>query len=306
MMPKIEYIQRRFSPRSLAVIKVADAIISEYKAQGFELTLRQLYYQFISRDVIPNTMKSYKNLGSIINDARLAGYIDWSAIVDRTRELRGVQHWERPEDIVEAAANSFKVDRWEGQEERPELWVEKDALVGVFEKACRSLDVDYFSCRGYTSQSEMWEASQRILRRFNDSQQRTVILHFGDHDPSGIDMTRDIVDRITMFIEKDEDNGVPDANEVFEVRRIALHMEQVKKLKLPPNPAKMKDPRAYDYIERYGHQSWELDALEPKILVGLTNVSVARVVSDLELMRKKEKEEQDGQARIRKSAKRGL
>jgi len=306
-MPNIEYIPKRFAPKSEALIRTANQIIEEYEAQGFKLTLRQLYYQFVSRDIIPNTMKSYKTLGSVINDARLAGRLDWSAIVDRTRELRGVTHWDRPEDIVQAAARSFKVDRWEGQEVRPEVWMEKDALVGVFEGVCRSLDVDYFSCRGYTSQSEMWEAGQRIMNRYEETGQKTLILHFGDHDPSGIDMTRDIKDRLKMFVEKgsDFDDSV-DWDDACEVGRVALHMEQVRSLKLPPNPAKTTDSRAADYIEKFGHQSWELDALEPKHLVGLVTTLVKGAVSNKALMEKKAKEELSGQNRILEAAKKGL
>lgn len=197
-MPKIQYKRFKFRPATLAMIQKADEIIAEYAEQGFDLTLRQLYYQFVSRDLIPNTQKDYKNLGSIINDARLAGLIDWETIVDRTRELRSLSHWNGPKDIIAACSTQFNVDRWQGQPYRPEVWIEKDALVGVFERVCRELDVPLLSCRGYTSQSEMWGASQRLLRN-RRNKQKPIIFHFGDHDPSGKDMSRDITDRLEMF-----------------------------------------------------------------------------------------------------------
>jgi len=162
-MPKIKYQDFQFRPATLALIETANRIIAEYQAQGFDLTLRQLYYQFVSRDIIPNTQQSYKNLGSVINDARLAGMIDWETIVDRTRELRTLPHWNDPSDIVDACAGQFNLDRWKDQKYRPEVWIEKDALVGVFQRVCRELDVPLFSCRGYTSQSEMWVGAQRML-----------------------------------------------------------------------------------------------------------------------------------------------
>ena len=99
-MPKIKYKDFNFRPATLAIITKANEIIAEYSAQGFDLTLRQLYYQFVSRDIIPNTQKSYKNLGSVVNDGRLAGLIDWSAIVDRTRELRTLPHWSEPGEFI--------------------------------------------------------------------------------------------------------------------------------------------------------------------------------------------------------------
>src|SRR5258707_4874441 len=200
-MPLIKYRNFRFSGATLAMIAKANEIVEEYRGQGFDLTLRQLYYRFVSRDLIKNTQKEYKRLGGIVNDARLAGLIDWNSIVDRTRSLRALPHWDSPSEIVESCAAQFNVDRWEGQPYRPEVWIEKDALVGVFERVCRELDVPLLSCRGYTSQSEMWGASQRMLahsrnRNGRRTGQTPIVFHFGDHDPSGKDMSRDIVDRL--------------------------------------------------------------------------------------------------------------
>jgi hypothetical protein len=265
-MPKIKYQEFSFRPATLALISTANQIIAEYQAQGFDLTLRQIYYQFVSRDIIPNTQKSYKNLGSVINDGRLAGMIDWNAIVDRTRELRTLPHWSDPSDIVGACAGQFNLDRWDGQKLRPEVWIEKDALAGVFERVCRELDVPLFSCRGYTSQSEMWVGAQRMLKYRKDGQ-TPVIFHFGDHDPSGKDMSRDITDRIELFTGK---------NLKFE--RLALNMDQVEQYDPPPNPAKITDSRANAYIAEFGNESWELDALEPSVLEALVRSAIDGVV----------------------------
>ncbi len=265
-MPKIKYQDFNFRPATMALIKQANAIIAEYSAQGFDLTLRQLYYQFVSRDIIPNTLQSYKNLGSVINDARLAGLIDWDTIVDRTRELRTLPHWSDPSDIVEACSTQFNIDRWATQKYRPEVWIEKDALVGVFERICRELDVPLFSCRGYTSQSEMWGGSQRLLRNIK-SKQTPVIFHFGDHDPSGKDMSRDITDRLELF-----------TGRALKFERLALNMDQVEQYGPPPNPAKITDSRANAYIAEYGGESWELDALEPTVLAQLVRDAIDGVI----------------------------
>jgi hypothetical protein len=263
---KIQYKSFRFSAASLALIKQCNEIIRDYTAQGFMLTLRQLYYQLVSRDIIPNTEKSYKRVGSIINDARLAGLVDWDAIEDRTRNVRSLSHWETPADIIETVAKQFRVDMWEGQPYRPEVWIEKDALVGVIEGICQRYDVPFFSCRGYTSQSEMWGASQRMLEH-TDSGQTPYILHFGDHDPSGKDMSRDIVDRLNMFM----DDGS------LKFKRMALNMEQIRRYKPPPNPAKLTDARCAGYIAEFGTSSWELDALEPRVISDL----IERALNDL-------------------------
>lgn len=278
-MAKIKYQDFNFRPASLALISKANEIIADYQAQGFDLTLRQLYYQFVSRDIIPNTQASYKNLGSVINDGRLAGMIDWLAIVDRTRELRSLSHWDEPSDIVETCAVQFNIDKWATQKYRPEVWIEKDALAGVFERICRELDVPLFSCRGYTSQSEMWVASQRLLR-YRKSKQTPIIFHFGDHDPSGKDMSRDIVDRLQMF-----------TNRNLEFERLALNMDQVEEYTPPPNPAKITDSRARGYIAEFGDESWELDALEPSVLADLVRASIAGITDKDEMKEADEEQE---------------
>jgi hypothetical protein len=283
-MPKIKYQEFNFRPASLKLIATANEIIREYAAQGFDLTLRQLYYQFVSRDIIPNTQKSYKNLGSVVNDARLAGLIDWDTIVDRTRELRTLSHWSDPSDIVKACANQFNIDRWAGQPFRPEVWIEKDALVGVFERVCRELDVPLFSCRGYTSQSEMWAAGQRLLG-YMRMPQTPVIFHFGDHDPSGKDMSRDITDRLELFTRSE-----------LKFERLALNMDQVKQYGPPPNPAKIADSRADAYIAEFGNESWELDALEPSVLADLVRGAIDGVIDSGKM-----DEADDKQARHRKT-----
>jgi hypothetical protein len=302
-MPKIRYVDNlaiTHNPTKLAMIKQANVIIAAYQAQGFDLTLRQLYYQFVSRDLLPNTVQSYKRLGDIIVDGRLAGLIDWDAIVDRTRNLESLAHWTNPEGIVEAISEQFRLDKWARQPHRIEVWIEKEALAGVFERVCQELDIPYFCCRGYTSVSEMWAAGRRLLqyrssltrKKGGNRGQVPIILHFGDHDPSGIDMTRDIVDRLQMF-----------AGFRIEVERLALNMNQVEEYAPPPNPAKMTDSRYASYIQVYGEESWELDALEPTVLATLVRDAVARF-RDEDLWAEDTEREEEGRQQLAKIAER--
>lgn len=253
-MPKIGYKHTNLNATSLALIETANDIIAEYQAQGYQLTVRQLYYQFVARDIIPNTMKSYKRLADRLNVGRLVGLIDWTAIEDRTRNTIEWDHWTDPAHIISDAVEWFQLDKWAGQKYRPEVWIEKEALAGVIARVCRRLDLPYLSCRGYTSQSEMWASAMRLKGLARDGQQ-PIILHFGDHDPSGIDMTRDIIDRMKLF-----------AGRGIQLERLALNMDQIKEQNPPPNPAKTTDSRFASYVGRFGHESWELDALEPAYL----------------------------------------
>lgn len=276
-MSKIKYVSKRFRASSLQVIEEVNAIISEYQDGGYDLTLRQLYYQFVARDSFPDNRRwrwtgskwvkdpngtknadpNYKWLGGLINNARLAGLIDWYAIVDRTRVLRGNSNWESPQELIESYVDRFRLNTRATQPHYLEVWVEKDALVGVLQPICTELDVDYFSCRGYVSQSAMWRAAQRI-----QYEQSPIILHLGDHDPSGIDMTRDIQSRLNQF-------GCH-----VDVKRIALNMDQIDELSPPPNPAKVTDSRYDAYRVEYGNESWELDALDPRTITDLIETFV--------------------------------
>ena len=257
-MAKITYVEKNFSAKNLNIIRQANQIIAEYQAEGFDLTLRQLYYQFVSRGFFLNDTKMYKRFGSVIGDARLAGFIDWEVIEDRARNVQSLTHWKDPGQILKAAHRSFCLDHWKGQEYRVEVWIEKEALVGVIASICDELDVPYFACKGYVSLSEMWAASQRFIEHQEEGQ-IPVIVHLGDHDPSGIDMTRDIFDRQDLFME----HAGP------EVKRIALNMNQIEEFSPPPNPAKLTDSRCGGYVAKYGSESWELDALEPRVLRNL-------------------------------------
>jgi hypothetical protein len=290
-MPKIEYVPKNFSKTSLDIIEKANEIIDEYQADGLELTLRQLYYQFVSRGIIPNKDTEYKNLGSIINDGRLAGMIDWLAIVDRTRSVRENSHWEHGGEILHTAAGGFGVDRWRGQETRCEVFIEKDALIGVIEQPCVEEDVPYFSCRGYTSQSEMWVAAQRMKRWIEDGC-NVIVFHLGDHDPSGIDMSRDIQDRLNILSN----------NAGIEVKRIALTMAQVKLYNPPPNPAKITDSRSTEYIKNYGNSSWELDAMEPRVMRKLIKDSI-KAIRDQDLWDERVEYEENEKEKLLKVAK---
>jgi hypothetical protein len=276
-MPMICYTKKRFSYQSLDMIDRANEIINEYRELGYDLTLRQLYYQFVSRDLLTNKDSEYKRLGGVIADARMAGLIDWYAITDRTRNLRSNSHWDDAQDIISGCAKQFALDKWSNQDNRPEVWVEKDALIGVIEAACEPLDVAHFSCRGYTSLSEVWMAAQRLIK-YEDNGQSPYIFHLGDHDPSGIDMSRDIEDRLRTFY----------ASPTF--IRIALNMDQVEEHQPPPNPAKVTDSRFTEYQRLHGDESWELDALNPTILGELIRKHIEEIRDEDKWKEMEEKE----------------
>jgi hypothetical protein len=269
---KIRYEEpAKIQEKTAEIIFEADRIITDFRGQGYDLTVRQLFYQFVGTQPLSkpfeNSEKNYKKLVTIVSNGRLWGMLDWDAVVNRTRSLDGNSHWENPRHLIQWASEGFAINKWEDQSLHVEVWVEKDALKGVVGRVCAELDLDHFSCRGYPSLTSMWEASQR-LREQREKGKKNVILHLGDHDPSGLDMSRDIQDRLLTF-------GVP-----IELRRIALNRDQVDALGLVPNPTKLTDSRAADYIRQHGHESWELDALDPSFISDLIRNEVASLRDD--------------------------
>ena len=271
------FVTKRFSPARLEMIEQANVILSDYARQGWKVTLRQLHYQFVSRAIriggmlYENTQQSYKRLGDILTDARLAGLVDWDYIEDRGRDVIYPPHWSNPGEIARACVHQFRIDRWEGQENRIVVMVEKDALSGVLEPVCDELDVRLIANKGYSSASAMYEHGNLIERWILDSHS-VWVLYLGDHDPSGIQMTEDVQNRIGLLARAQEEIGFQ-----LHVNRLALNWEQVERYNPPVNPVKLTDSRANTYIDRYGEDCWELDAIEPGVLAGL----VRRAILDL-------------------------
>jgi hypothetical protein len=253
---KTKYQDFNFRAGTLDLIHKCNVIVVEYQNMGYELTLRQLYYQMVARGFIENTERSYKSLGEIVNNARLAGMLDWDAIVDRTRNLRVTSTWDSVSDLLKASAEQFKYQPWATQPQYCEVWVEKEALAGIVQAVADRWRVPWFSCRGYVSQSELRDAALRLRWRRNTQEMKerpVTILYLGDHDPSGIDMPRDIEDRMRLF-----------RSPFVQVERLALNMDQIEELNPPPNPAKVTDSRFAAYQELHGEKSWELDAMGPE------------------------------------------
>jgi hypothetical protein len=261
---KEQFQEINFNDEEIQLISVVNKFIDLYARQGYDLSLRQLFYQLVTKNIIPNSTRSYEQLGAIVDKGRMAGLIDWAMIVDRGRVTQTWKKWSSPGKAVAGLAKGFKFNRWIRQPFYIEVMVEKQALEGVLVPACGHWGINFTANKGYSSASSLYAAAKRLARKAANGKQ-VVVLYLGDHDPSGVDMTRDIRERLSLF-----------ARTPVDVKRLALNMNQVEKLHLPPNPAKMSDSRAHDYVEKYGNSSWELDALPPRILAEIIGEAVRR------------------------------
>jgi hypothetical protein len=319
----------RFTKEANLLVRKCVEIVDRYQGQGLKLTLRQLYYQLVSANVIRNEERQYKRLSGLLSDARLMGRVDWEAIEDRIRVPRVPQEFKDLNELVDTALGAYRLDRWKGQKNYVELWVEKDALAGILSPIAREYHVTMMVNRGYSSQSAMYDAAKRFLKACHGEDlpyktgdqlyegqdvseqvvselkkihvldqkaldepppRKPILLYLGDHDPSGEDMVRDIGSRLEMF-------GIQ-----VEVRKLALTMEQVKEYDPPPNPAKMTDPRAAEYVDKHGETSWEVDALPPDVLDRLIRDSLESAI-DLDLMEKVKAVEKKDKATLSKALK---
>ena len=158
--------------KNIAKLEVINNIIEEYKEEGYKLTLRQLYYQLVSRDIIPNTDPDYKKIGKLLKEGRMAGVVDWDAIEDRTR-VPFVPYWVTDiDDAINDTISQYRLDRQSDQDIYIELWVEKDALSGVLKRVTSHYHINLMVNRGYSSCSAMYEAFKRLKRKEDQGKEK--------------------------------------------------------------------------------------------------------------------------------------
>jgi len=267
------------------ILDTAREIAQEYMSEDLTLTLRQLYYQFVARGLLPSSQKTYKRIGSVLTKARYAGLfpVDW--IDDRGRSSRlggatqddvnpkaGLYH--AAQFITGAPSVYLGRDRWLNQQVYPSVWVEKEALSGIVETVAKDLGVSWMACKGYPSVSALrewlaqaWLATcgQRYIGAHDYQRQfggcrRAVILYLGDHDPDGLEIPLSAERNLRKLM------LVTGWYVRVEVKRIALTLEQIREYNPPPFPAKVS-ARFARYVRETGlREAWELDALEPRVL----------------------------------------
>ena len=285
-------MKKRFTDWTPGVAKTrkllaqVEGVIESYQRQGYQLTLRQLYYQLVARGMVPNENKMYKRLGDLVNNARLGGLIDWDSIVDRGRVPIMPSSWAGPAAILDSAAYGYRLDRWQGQANYVEIWCEKDALSSVIEPVCNTFHIRFLADRGYASATAVYDGAKRFEEAATDGK-TPYLIYLGDHDPSGVDMTRDVKDRLELMTMQ---LGIT-------VRRIALNYDQVEFYNPPPNPTKFTDSRAEAYAAEYGNESWELDALEPQVLTDLLTDAVEELL-DVDLYEEVKVQEETDKAEL--------
>jgi len=242
------------------LIEETNKVISEYTTR---LTIRQIFYRLVSKHIIANTVREYGYLDKVLVDARWDGRVKFLSIEDRTRQFIGEdEELHTPEETFQGWLTAFlncykyhKLPMWLDQEKYVEVWLEKQALQGLFDEITRRYNVTLFPCRGYPSLTKLYESAIRISDK--EEGKDVLILYFGDFDPSGEDIPRKIQEDLERL------------GRSFEMRKIAITKEQIEEYNIPPLPAKTSDPRYASFVETHGDEAVELDAIDPKVLQDL-------------------------------------
>lgn len=263
------------------IVDNALVIAREYRREHrMVLTLRQMYYQFVARGLVPNGQKVYKRIGVALTAGRYSGAYPVEWLEDRGRTVHSgdvLRNSTNVEDALRSAANELRDapddwlgrSRWYAQPVHVSVWVEKEALLGVFDRPCNRLGVSYFACKGYPSVSALKSWLDQV-EETSEHTERAVVLYFGDHDPDGFEIPRSAERNIEKL------RYLSDRSDIdISFERCALNIDQVRKYNPPPFPAKPTSSRYRSYVEEHGiDDAWELDALNPNILRDLITENV--------------------------------
>lgn len=269
------------------LVPIINDILGQY---DYALTVRQIFYRLVSDpyNYIDNTINAYTNLDSHLVKMREEGAIPYNRIVDRTRKATGGDDEDSGNENtyihgqIEGLRDiglSYSKPMWETQKNYIEVWIEKDALIGSINGVTAEYNLTAFACRGYGSFSSMMDAINRFSG-YPDKEK--IILYFGDHDPTGLNITEVIQRKLIQY-----------GGDV-EVRKIALSYEQVQEFNLTPLPTKKKDTRTNAYLYQYGDQCWELDALPPDEIPRLLEEEVKKYI-DFDAWEERKEEIQSSQ-----------
>jgi len=262
---------------------------------GLTFTVRQVFYRLVSLKGYTNTRNRYKDLCNALTVGRDNGGIDPERIVDFSRpEHMNNPCYQTPTEYLEAKINEltsqFDLDRWKSQPAVVEVWIEKEALSRMLLPTCQRYRVNLIVGKGYSSYTQIYNA---VKHRFPRNGRKTIILYLGDHDPAGLHIVEKLRERTQRqaFL-----NGI---NLDLDVRPIALTYEQIQKYALPPSTLKKK-PQAnhYEYRRQYGDKVWELDALDPEILIHTLERELNQVIYNRAAWDEKEKGVADFKAQL--------
>ncbi len=267
--------------KSLELLAQVQIIIGSY---DFALTLRQIYYQLVAKQIIPNDQSAYRKLSRLCVMGRDEGILPEDAFVDRLREVDKPDSWTDLTEYMDTIKDSYRKDIWNEQATYIEIWTEKDALRGVIAPVTHHFDVSLLVVRGQVSRTAIYESYERYAEQIKTGKD-CYLSYFGDFDPSGMCIYDSLVERLKSY-------GPYGLSISYE--RIALTPGQISAYELPQDPAKQSDPSYRKFVIEYGDNVVELDSLPPDALRDLIRDCIEAKIDKavLSQVRKIEIEEQ--------------
>ncbi len=283
---------RRRRQKTIQIVETAYAVLCEHRP----MTVRQIYYQLVARHIVENKRSQYQAVSNALRDARKFGEIPWAWIEDRLRRPRKVGMWDDLADFAATAVKAYRRDVWATQNHLVEVWLEKDALSGLFEDVLRPYGVTLNVGRGYDGWSSIRNAAMRYLAWERPVEEEEEP-YSDEASPKAGDDTRTLNLKLSKFIEEQKDRGDfptgpmrrpprpitvlyfgdldPSGRDMVRSLRerigffkvypdiiiSALLESDIDEYDLPPDFAKKSNSRSESFIREFGDVSVELDAL---------------------------------------------
>lgn len=227
------------------VATIKEAIYSVLAVEN-PMTVRQVFYQLVSQQIVNKTENDYKNtVGRLLVDMRRGGEIPYRWIADSTRWMRRPNTYDSLDAYIEDGVECYRRSLWRHVPTYVEAWLEKDALAGVLCPITEELDVPLMVTRGYPSITYLYDACETIKQQGKP----TYIYYFGDRDPSGVDIPRFVDEQIRL--------AAPNIEMHF--NQVAVTLEQIEEWHLLTRPTKTTDSRSKNFVG----ESVEVDAIPP-------------------------------------------
>jgi len=252
------------SSKDELIQKIVETANETYNEMGLQITIRQLYYQLVSRGLIVNG--KYNTLNPLLTDLREKGILDWRLFEDRSRVIYKPETIEPCIDIKKLMLNYIEtlslppINKWYAQQYYLELWYEKDALSSYFQSVADKWQIVSFATRGFNSTTNNKESLDRF---FKHEDKQCLILYCGDYDPFGIQIYKTLLKKIKKI----------------KIDRIALTKEQIEKYNLIEMPEMKGKNLKERFIAEYGDKAYELDALPAKELMSILDNAISEYLN---------------------------
>ena len=223
-----------------------------------------------SDSVYANDMASYRALVDLLTRARIAGLIPMEVIADDTRSATIWDTHPNVQSFVRAELDEFLKGYWrdllQSQENHIEIVFEKLTVASIIKPLAAKYTIPCYPSRGYSSLPPRWELAERYRK---SGKNRLILIAVSDFDPDGEEIAHSLARSLR------DDFGI----KKIDAFKAALTAEQVERFKLPPKIRAKKTSSNYKrFVDKHGHDAFELEALEPDVVQRVLTETIDQVL----------------------------